>query len=130
MVRPPSTQSTAETRTQTGRFVGKAARTARMISRGNRARLVKAAAVLVGAGVGERGEELVGEVAVGGVDFGEEEAGGGGAVGGSGEVGDDLVHAGAIEGLGEWVLVVKAEGGGGDDVGPAAFSSGGGVGGA
>ena len=58
----------------------------------------EAAAVLVGAGVGEGREEFVGEVAVGGVDFGEEEAGGGGAVGGGGEVGDDFVHAGAVEG--------------------------------
>ena len=74
----------------------------------------EAAAVFVGAGVGEWGEELVGEVAVGGVDFGEEEAGGGGAVGGGGEVGEDLVHAGAVEGLGEGVFVVEAEGGGGD----------------
>ena len=87
------------------------------------------AAVLVGAGVGERREELVGKVAVGGVDFGEEEAGGGGAVGGGGEVGDDFVHAGAVEGLGEGVLVVEAEGGGGDDVGPAAFGGRDGVGG-
>ena len=48
------------------------------------------AAVLVGAGVGERGEELVREIAVGGVDFGEEETGCGGAVGGSGEVSDNI----------------------------------------
>jgi len=63
----------------------------------------------------------VGEVAVGGVDFGEEEAGLGGALGGCCEVGDDFVHAGAVEGLGEGVLVVEAEGGGGDYVRPATF---------
>ena len=63
----------------------------------------------------------MGEVAVGGVDFGEEEACGGGALGGGGEVGDDFVHAGAVESVGEGVFVVKAEGGGGDDVGPATF---------
>jgi len=41
MERPPSTQSVAETRTQTGRLAGKAARTARMISSGNFARLAR-----------------------------------------------------------------------------------------
>jgi hypothetical protein len=81
----------------------------------------EAAAVLVGAVIGEGGEEFVEEIAVGGVDFGEEEAGGGGAVGGGGEVGEDLVHAGAVEGVGEGIDVVKTEGRGGDYVGPATF---------
>ncbi len=58
---------------------------------------------------------------MGGVDFGEEEACLHGAFGGGGEVGDDLVHAGAVEGVGDGVLVVEAESGGGNDVGPATF---------
>ena len=66
---------------------------------------------------------------MGGVDFGQEEACLGGALGGCSEVGDDLVHAGAIERVGEWVLVVKAEGGGGDYIGPASLRGGDVVGG-
>jgi len=80
----------------------------------------EAAAVLVGAVVGEGREELVEEIAVGGVDFDEVEAGGEGAVGGGGEVGDDLVHAGAVEGGGRGVGVVEGDGGGSDGL-PAAF---------
>jgi hypothetical protein len=89
----------------------------------------EAAAVFVGALVGERGEELVGEVAVGGVDFGEEETGGGGTMGGGGEVGEDLVHAGAVEGVGERIVGGEALGGGADDTGPTTVGGAGGVGG-
>ena len=43
------------------------------------------------------------------------------------EVGDDLVHAGAIECGGEGVGLVEADGGGGDGL-PAAFGGGNGAG--
>ena len=62
----------------------------------------------------------MGEVAVGGVDFGEEEAGGGGAVGGGGEVGEDFVHVGAVDSRGEWCRSRRRCGGGADGL-PAAF---------
>ena len=74
--------------------------------------IFEASSVLVGALVGERGEELVQEIAMCGVDFDEVEAGGEGAVGGCYEVGDDLVHAGAVEGGGEGIGFVEADGGG------------------
>ena len=60
----------------------------------------EAAAVFVGAVVGEGREELVEQIAVGGVDFDEVESGGEGAMGGGDEVGDDFFHAGAVEGGG------------------------------
>ena len=80
----------------------------------------EAAAVLVGTVVGERGEELVEQIAVGGVDLDEVEAGGGGAMGGGDEVGDDLVEAGAVEGGGKAVGFVEGDGGGCEGL-PAAF---------
>ncbi len=80
----------------------------------------EASAVLVGAVVRERREKLVEEIAMGGVQFDEVEAGGEGAVSGGGEVGDDLVHAGAVERGGDGVGVIEAEGGGGYGL-PAAF---------
>ena len=60
---------------------------------------------------------------MGGVDLDEVEAGGEGAVGCCDEVGDDLVHAGAVEGGGEGVGLVEADGGGGDGL-PATFGGG------
>ena len=89
----------------------------------------EASAVLVGTGVGERGEELVDEIAVGGVDFDEEEAGLRGTFCGGGEVGYDFVHAGAVEDVGEGILIAEAEGRGSDDVGPTTFGGREGVGG-
>lgn len=83
----------------------------------------EAAAVLIDALVGERGEELVEEVAMGCVDLDEVEAGGEGAMGGCYEVGDDFVHAGAVESGGDWVCFVEADGGGGHGL-PAAFGGG------
>ena len=83
--------------------------------------VVEAAAVLVGAVVREGREEFVEEIAVGGVDLDEVEAGGEGAMGGGGEVGDDLVHAGAVESGGDRVGFVEAKCGGGDRL-PATFS--------
>ena len=71
--------------------------------------IVEAAAVFVGAVVGEGREELVEQVAVGGVDFDEVEAGGEGAMGGGNEVGDDFVDAGAVEGGGDGVGLVEAD---------------------
>ena len=88
----------------------------------------EAAAVLVGAVVGERREELVEEIAVGGVDLDEVEASGEGAMSCCDEVGDDFVHAGAVEGGGDGVGVVEADGGGGYGL-PAAFGWGHGAGG-
>jgi len=85
--------------------------------------VVEAAAVFVGAVVGEGREELVEEVTVGGVNFDEVEACGAGAVGGGNEVGDDLVHAGAVECGGDGVGIVEANGGGSDGL-PAAFGGG------
>ena len=94
---------------------------------GEASAVFEAAAVFVGAVVGERREELVQEVAVGGVYLDEVEAGGEGAMGCCDEVGDDLVHAGAIECGGEGVGLVEADGGGGDGL-PAAFGGGNGAG--
>lgn len=78
------------------------------------------AAVVVGAVIGEGREELVEEVAVGAVDFDEIEAGGEGTVGSCSEVGDDPVHAGAVEGGGCGVVLVERDGGGGYGL-PASF---------
>jgi hypothetical protein len=80
----------------------------------------KAAAVLVGAVVGEGREEFVEEVTVGGVDLDEVEAGGVSAVGGGDEVGDDFRHADLVEGGGDGVSLIEADGRGGDGL-PAAF---------
>jgi hypothetical protein len=74
--------------------------------------IFEASAVLVGALIGERGEELVQEIAVGSVDLDEVEASGEGSVGGGNEVGDDLVHAGAVECCGQRIGFVKADSGG------------------
>ena len=121
MVRPPSTQSVAEMRTQTGRCFRPGGADGADDFEREAGAVGERAAVLVGAVVGERREELVGEVAVGGVDFGEQKAGGGGAFGGGGEVGEDLVHAGAVDGVGDGVGRGVRVGGGPDDVVPAAF---------
>jgi hypothetical protein len=89
MVQPPSVQSEAEMRSHRGRRSGQTLRTASMISRRMRVRFSKAAAVLVGAGVDQRREKLVDEIAVGSVDFDKFEAGFEGAASGFGEsVGD------------------------------------------
>jgi hypothetical protein len=57
---------------------------------------------------------------VGGVNLDEVETGCLGAVGGCGEVSDDLVHAGAVKGGGEGVGLIEANGGRGYGL-PAAF---------
>ena len=85
--------------------------------------IFEASPIFVSAMVGERGEELVQEVAVCGVDFDQVEACGKGTVGGCYEVGDDLVHASAVEGGGEGVGLVEADGGGGYGL-PTAFGRG------
>jgi hypothetical protein len=63
------------------------------------------------------------EIAVGGVDLDEVEPGLEGAVGGEGEVGDDLVEAGAVEGGGKAVGLVEGDGGGRNGL-PATFGGG------
>ncbi len=82
--------------------------------------IVEASAVLVGALVRKRREEFVEEVAMGGVDFNEIEAGGLGTMCGCNEVGSDLVHACAIQRCGDGVGLVEADGRGGDGL-PATF---------
>ena len=82
--------------------------------------VVEAATILVGAVVGERRKEFVEEVAVGGVKFDEIESGCEGAMSSSNEVGDDLVHPGAIKGCGDGERFVEANGGRSDRL-PAAF---------
>jgi len=57
---------------------------------------------------------------MGGVDLYKVEACGECAVGGGDKVGDDLVHACAVESGGNWVGFVEADGGGSDGL-PAAF---------
>jgi len=83
--------------------------------------VVEAAAVLVCAVVGEGREELVEQVAVGSVYFDEVEFGGKGAMGGGNEVGDDFLHAGAIEDGGDGVGLVEAHRGRSDWL-PATFN--------
>ena len=72
--------------------------------------IFEASAVLVGALIGERREELVQEIAVGGVYLDEVEACSDGAMGCCDEVGDDLVHAGAIESCGQGIGLIEANG--------------------
>jgi len=74
--------------------------------------VVERAAVFVGAVIGERREELVEKIAVGSVDFNEIETGGVRATCGGDEIGDDLLHAGTVEGGGDGVGFVEADGGG------------------
>ena len=74
----------------------------------------------VSALIGEGGEELVEQVAVGGVDFDEVEAGFEGAVRGLAKGFDDGVDAGLIESRGDGVGGGKCEGAGRDGL-PAAF---------
>ena len=62
-------------RSQRGRRSGQTLRTAVDDLAQEAGAVVKAAAVVVGAGVDQRREELVDEIAVGGVDFDEFEAG-------------------------------------------------------
>ena len=71
MSQPPSAQSVAEIRTQSGSSSGQTVRTSSTTSSTNRARFSKRAAVLVGARVRQRREELVQQVAVRGVDLGD-----------------------------------------------------------
>jgi hypothetical protein len=85
--------------------------------------IFEASAVLVGALIGERGEEFVHEIAMSGVDLDEVKARGQGAVGGGYEVRDDLVHAGAVECCWERVSFVEANGGWSYGV-PSAFRGG------
>jgi len=80
----------------------------------------EAAAVVVGSLIGERGEEFVNQVAVGGVDFNEIEACGEGSAGGEAEGVHGGVDAGLVERLGDCVAGRKGDGGGGDGL-PGAF---------
>jgi len=82
--------------------------------------VVEAAAVFVGALVGEGREKLVQKVAVRGVNFDEVKAGGASTMCGRDEVDDDLFHARAIEGGGDGVGLVEAYGGRCDGL-PSAF---------
>jgi hypothetical protein len=83
--------------------------------------VVVASTVGVGALVGERREKLVQEVAVGGVDLDEVEAGCMSAVSGLREGVDDSIDAGLIEGLGNGVIRCKGDGAGTEGL-PAAFA--------
>ncbi len=81
----------------------------------------QAATVLIGAPIGERGKELVGEVPVGGMDFGEKKARIHGAPGGGGEVGQDLIHTRAIQFVRQRVLGAESRGRRSDHIFPACF---------
>ena len=83
--------------------------------------IFKAAAVGVRAVVGEGREELVEQVAVGGVDLDEIEAGGEGAEGGEAEGFNGGVDGGLVEGLGDGVGRGKSDGAGSDGL-PTTFS--------
>ncbi len=74
----------------------------------------KAAAVFVGALVGEGREEFVEQVAVGGVNLDEVEAGAEGALGGLDEGGDEHLDSRGVEGLGDGVSGREGDGGGSD----------------
>ena len=97
-----------------------AARTASTTSSSEADAVLEAAAVGVGALIGERREELVNQVAVGGVDLDEVKAGGEGAMRGLGEGVDDGVDSGLIEGLRYCVAGGEGDGAGRDGL-PAAF---------
>lgn len=70
----------------------------------------EASAVGIGALIGERGEKLVEEVAVGSVDFNEVKAGSESAVRGSSKCADDGVDAGLIQRLGDGVVGGERDG--------------------
>ena len=86
--------------------------------------VVEAAAVVVGAGVDQRREKLVDQVAVGGVDFDQFEAGLEGAAGGFGKGVDDGGDAFGGERFGLDGFRGERLGGGGVDGTPAAFGDG------
>jgi hypothetical protein len=83
----------------------------------------EAAAVGIGALVGEGRKELVEQVAVGGVDFNEVKASGEGTLGASGKGADDGVYAGLIERLRDGVVGCKGDGAGCDGL-PSSFRGG------
>ena len=114
MSQPPSAQSVPEMRTNSGQSLGHAARTARTTSRSEPHAVLERAAVLVGALVAQRREELVQQVAVGGVDLDHPEAGVPGALGRVDEGVDDAVDARGVERLGHRIVVVEGDGAGRD----------------
>ena len=79
MSQPPSAQSVAEMRTNSGSSSGHTVRTASTTSSSRRSAVLEAAAVLVGARVRQRREELVQQVAVRGVDLDDAKPGRAGA---------------------------------------------------
>ncbi len=89
--------------------------------------VLKAAAVVVGAGVDQRREELVNEIAVGGVNFNELEASLEGAAGGHGVGEGDACDGLDSERFGLNGFRGEGFGGGGIDGTPAAFGDGDGV---
>lgn len=83
--------------------------------------VVETAAIGVGALIGERREEFVEQIAVGGVDLDEVEARGEGAFGGTGEGVDHAVDSGLIERLRNGVVGCEGNGAGAEGL-PSPFA--------
>ncbi len=75
MFQPPSAQSVAEMRTNSGKRSGHTARTASATSSKQPDAIVEAAAVIVGAVIRERRQKFMQQVAVGGMNLNKIESG-------------------------------------------------------